>query len=283
MTDSTKIKSETIDKESWRSDTPLEYIDIYTDFQDTAQLTVRYSPVVIDLAMGQEPLTRPLKCLDVACGSGALTLPLAERVLQVPGSLVTAVDFSKDMINILTKRTEERGLAVDIHEMDGMNLILPSNEYDHTFSVSGLIFFPDRIKGLSEMHRVLKPGGTALIVAWEQTVFASVASRKAFQFAAPDVEYPEELGNLLTFGTPAQFEKAFLQAGFSSAIIHEVPKDYTFNVEDMVEFFSMNPMTVKIGQYIPDRYEAYDQEYRRLMRETNGKVTITANIGVGRK
>eukprot|EP01133_Synstelium_polycarpum_P014770 gene14770-17452_t len=278
-------RKESFDKyvESWKSDTPKDYVEIYNHFQETTQFTVRFCLDVVDMAIGQGPVTCPLKCLDVACGSGALTIPLAERVLQVAGSSVTGIDFSSTMVQTLKKMVAEKSLDIDVHEMDGMNLTLPSNHYDHIFSISGLNFFPDRQKGLKEMQRVLKPGGTAYVLAWDKDTLSANVSRLAFSRVAPEVEFPEGLGNQLTFGEPEQFIKAFIAAGFSSARVQIIEKTFSFKIEDMVQFFTMNPMTVAIGKVIADRYEAYEREYKALLRAHGGIVTMKAHVGVGTK
>eukprot|EP01133_Synstelium_polycarpum_P013716 gene13716-16170_t len=273
-----------VPKESWVPTTPASYLEKYDKLQESSQFTVRYGLIAMDMATGTGPIDTPLKCLDVGCGMGALSLPLAERVCQVPGSSVTSVDFSKDMIDIITKRAAEKKLTLNIQEMDGMNLTLPSNEFDRVFSISALIFFPDRAKGLSEIHRVLKPGGSAYIQAWEPHFFSTIAARAAYKLADPNAVYPEAMGNVLTFGESVQFEKAFLEAGFSSAKIHDITLDYEFDVEDMVQFFIWNPMIQTIGRSLPeDKYPIFEKEFCRVLSLNQGKVTITGVIGIGTK
>ncbi|NIQ15982.1 MAG: methyltransferase domain-containing protein, partial [Candidatus Dadabacteria bacterium] len=49
------------------------------------------------------------------------------------------------------------------HVMDGQNLEFADGSFDVATSLYGLMFFPDLAKGFSEMHRVLKDNGRALI------------------------------------------------------------------------------------------------------------------------
>jgi SAM-dependent methyltransferase len=55
---------------------------------------------------------------------------------------------------------------VEARVMDGQNLDLPDQSFDRVFSNFGLIYFKDRVKGFSEIYRVLRPGGRAVVNAW---------------------------------------------------------------------------------------------------------------------
>ena len=99
---------------------------------------------------------------DVAAGPGTLTL-LAARA----GHRVSAIDFSPNMIETLRARlASEPGLAVEASVGDGMTLPFEDGAFAAAFSMFGLMFFPDRARGFSELYRVLGPGGRAVISSW---------------------------------------------------------------------------------------------------------------------
>lgn len=104
------------------------------------------------------------RVLDVACGPGTLTLPAA-RVARS----VDALDFSARMVTLLRERVEmaPTGARVEICEGDGQSLPYEPEVFDAAFSMFGLIFFPDRARGLSELFRVLRPGGRAVVSSWQ--------------------------------------------------------------------------------------------------------------------
>lgn len=111
-----------------------------------------------------EALTRlgPLagrELADVACGPGTLAL-LAARA----GARVRALDFSPPMIECLRARAE--GLMIDAVVGDGMALPWSDECVDAAASMFGLMFFPDRGLGFRELHRVLRPGGGAVVSSW---------------------------------------------------------------------------------------------------------------------
>lgn len=97
-----------------------------------------------------------MSLLDIATGPGALALTAAAA-----GAQVTAIDFSAAMIDRLAARSD--GLAIKARQMNGQALDLPSDSFDRVCSVFGVPLFPDWRAGLSEMARVLRPGGLAVL------------------------------------------------------------------------------------------------------------------------
>lgn len=99
--------------------------------------------------------------LDVAAGPGTLALMAAEQ-----GHLVTAVDFSRGMIDRIKAAASARKLRIDTKVCDGMALEVPSDKFHAAFSMFGLMLFPSRARGFSELYRVVRPGGRALVASW---------------------------------------------------------------------------------------------------------------------
>jgi ubiquinone/menaquinone biosynthesis C-methylase UbiE len=103
-----------------------------------------------------------MRFLDVASGSGALSLPAARL-----GARVLAVDLSPAMIERLNARARDEGLReLEGRVMDGHALDLDDDTFDMAGSQFGVMLFPDLRRGLSEMVRVTRPGGTVLMVAY---------------------------------------------------------------------------------------------------------------------
>lgn len=121
------------------------------------------TPSNVAIAEGalQRVEVRPaMRVLDVAAGSGALSLPAA-RV----GAEVLATDISPAMVDRLKARAREEGLSnLEAHTMDGHELALEDDTFDITGSQFGVMLFPDLQQGLSELVRVTKPGGHVVLV-----------------------------------------------------------------------------------------------------------------------
>jgi ubiquinone/menaquinone biosynthesis C-methylase UbiE len=103
-----------------------------------------------------------MRVLDVASGSGALSIPVARL-----GAEVVAVDLSPVMIERLSARARAEGLAnLEGHVMDGQSLDLVDDTFDIAASQFGVMLFPDLLGGLREMTRVTKPGGKVVLVVY---------------------------------------------------------------------------------------------------------------------
>jgi ubiquinone/menaquinone biosynthesis C-methylase UbiE len=101
------------------------------------------------------------KVLDVGCGIGGATFPLAE--ITGPKGLAAGVDISSAMIEVARRRCGKReglefrvGEAAAIPYRDGF--------FDVARSERVFLYLPDRIAAIQEMKRVVKPGGLVCIM-----------------------------------------------------------------------------------------------------------------------
>jgi ubiquinone/menaquinone biosynthesis C-methylase UbiE len=113
--------------------------------------------------LGKESLERAglhagTRFLDVAAGSGALSIPAARL-----GARVLAIDQSPVMLDLLERRARQERLLIETRVMDGHALALDDNRFDMAGSQFGVMLFPDMPRGIREMVRVVKPGGRVLM------------------------------------------------------------------------------------------------------------------------
>jgi ubiquinone/menaquinone biosynthesis C-methylase UbiE len=106
-------------------------------------------------------LSAGMRFLDVAAGSGALSIPAARL-----GGEVLATDQSAVMLDRLAERARGDGVTLETRVMDGHALELDDNSFDVAGSQFGVMLFPDMPKGISEMARVVRPSGRVLIIAF---------------------------------------------------------------------------------------------------------------------
>lgn len=100
--------------------------------------------------------------LDVAAGSGGLSLPAARL-----GARIVATDWSPRMIEQFHARAREAGIAdAEGYVMDCHALDLADNTFDVTGSQFGVMLVPDQAQALREMVRVTRPGGRVLVIAF---------------------------------------------------------------------------------------------------------------------
>ena len=122
--------------------------DVYDD-RFVPALFRHWGPVLCDaasIASGQ-------RVLDVACGTGALTVAVAERVK--PGGAVLGLDANPEMLAVARRKHPD----IEWHDGRAESLPFADAGFDAVVSQFGLMFFDDRVAALREMQRVLRPGG----------------------------------------------------------------------------------------------------------------------------
>jgi ubiquinone/menaquinone biosynthesis C-methylase UbiE len=102
-----------------------------------------------------------MRVVDVACGTGVLTIPAAEAVS--PGGTAVGLDLNSEMLSVARRKAPE----IDWREAPAEALPFESAHFDAVMSQFGLMFFRDRNAAIREMWRVLRPGGRLAIVVWD--------------------------------------------------------------------------------------------------------------------
>jgi demethylmenaquinone methyltransferase/2-methoxy-6-polyprenyl-1,4-benzoquinol methylase len=104
------------------------------------------------------------RALDVACGTGDLTLELARRV--APGGEVVGTDFSERMLVLAREKAAERVLEARVVFEAGNALALPYDDgsFDAATVGFGARNFSDLERGLREMARVVRVGGRVVVL-----------------------------------------------------------------------------------------------------------------------
>jgi SAM-dependent methyltransferase len=103
-----------------------------------------------------------LRWLDVGCGNGAFTEMLVARCAP---AAVDGVDPSEGQLAFARTRPASR-LAKFGHG-DAMNLPFPDDAFDAAVMALVIFFVPEPAKGVAEMRRVVRPGGTIAAYAWD--------------------------------------------------------------------------------------------------------------------
>ena len=115
--------------------------------------------------------------LDVACGTGDLSLELASRAK----AKITGTDFCRPMLEIASKKiTSSETREIPLLEADAMSLPLDNDAFDAVTIAFGLRNLPNVENGLAELFRILKPGGKLAVLEFSQPVIPGV--RQAFNF-----------------------------------------------------------------------------------------------------
>jgi demethylmenaquinone methyltransferase/2-methoxy-6-polyprenyl-1,4-benzoquinol methylase len=163
---------------------------------------------------------RPARILDLATGSGDVLLALAKH--RAYSETAIGADFCPPML----QRAQAKG-AKNLLVGDGLHLPFPSASFDALTIAFGLRNFADRLAGLREMRRVLRPGGRAYVLEFSTPAAPLCAlyfwyMRKLMpmyaQFITPERGAYEYLGDSIR-AFPRQPELAAMmrEAGFAAA------------------------------------------------------------------
>ncbi len=164
------------------------------------------------------------RVLDLAAGTGDQTLMAARRVGQL--GYVLAADVSASMLNAVAEAARKEGLTnVETRVMDAENLALDADSFDAVICRSALMLFPNPAKALTEMRRVVKPGGKVAVIVFSALeknpyhgiVFGIVQRLGSLPPPAPGEPWMYALGD------PETLEGLYRRAGFLNVSIQAVP------------------------------------------------------------
>jgi ubiquinone/menaquinone biosynthesis C-methylase UbiE len=125
--------------------------------RQTAKDIERFRTLARKLAPRIKPRDR---VLEIAPGPGYLAIELA----KLTGCRMVGVDISHTFVRIARENAEKAGVDIAFDEGDAADLPLPGDGFDLIVCCAAFKNFTRPLDALDEMYRVLKPGGTALIV-----------------------------------------------------------------------------------------------------------------------
>jgi ubiquinone/menaquinone biosynthesis C-methylase UbiE len=247
--------------------------------------------------LGNEGLRRAelragMRFLDVAAGSGALSIPAARL-----GARVLATDRSPAMLKLLEARARQEGLDIETRVMDGHALELADETFDVAGSQFGVMLFPDMPKGISEMARVVTPGGRVLIHAYGDPheieffgFFVAAIQSVRRDFTGPPMDplpLPFQLQD------PGRLRKELAAVGLRDVKVETITETTEFRSgQDLWDWLVWsNPiveMVLGSLNLAGDERGVIEQALEEMVRERAGgsdaaKLTNPINIGVGTK
>jgi ubiquinone/menaquinone biosynthesis C-methylase UbiE len=264
-----------------------------------AQIPKFYANIAAEKLL-ESSATDGIKFLDVAAGCGVLT----ERLLclsaekQIVVDSVTVTDFAEGMVESATKAIAALDVPATIHTefrvMDAQNMSFDDNSFTHLGCMFGIMFFPDRAKGLSEICRVLQTGGTAAIGTWNSTNAVNIIPDLAEYASIPDVaENMAAVSHLVKIcSDPDVFEGELHAAGFTDVHIHVHDQVFSLpNTEDTYLAFANNAVLKKAlgGRDALELYPKWQEflagpgKERWLNPDGTVRLHYVGNIAIARK
>lgn len=100
------------------------------------------------------------KVLEIAPGPGYFCIELT----KLGKYQITGLDISKSFVEIATKNAVKAGAEVDFRQGNASNMPFEKETFDFTFCQAAFKNFSEPVRAITEMYRVLRPDGTAVIV-----------------------------------------------------------------------------------------------------------------------
>jgi ubiquinone/menaquinone biosynthesis C-methylase UbiE len=227
--------------------------------------------------------------LDVASGSGALSMAAARR-----GARVLGTDISPGMIERLNDHARRYGLDnLSGRVMDGHSLDLDDGSFDVSGSMFGVMLFSDLPRGLSEMARVTRPGGKVLVVTFgppQQVEFLGFFLTAARQVVPDFSGLPLDPPPLpFQVSAPGIMRARMEGAGLLDVSVTTVTEKLEFaSAVDLWNWIgNSNPIGAGlIGRFSQDQAASVREVLDHMLGERSGgsgpaRLTNAINIGIG--
>jgi SAM-dependent methyltransferase len=158
--------------------------------------------------------------LETAAGTGIVTHALAAALPEAVE--IVATDLNQPMLDhAAAKPGMER---VTFRQADALALPFPDRTFDAIICQFGIMFFPDRVAGMREARRVLKPGGRFLFSVWDRMednpIIAVIVAGLARRYPSHPTWFPERVP--CGYHDPEAIRADLQSAGFKSASIETV-------------------------------------------------------------
>lgn len=125
------------------------------------------------------------RVLDVACGTGNLSIPAARA-----GADVTGADIATNLLEQARARAASEGLKIKFEEADAENLPYADGSFDVVVSMFGAMFAPRPELVASELLRVCRPGGRVAMANWTPEGFVGEMFKTNARHVPPPPNMP---------------------------------------------------------------------------------------------
>jgi SAM-dependent methyltransferase len=180
------------------------------------------------------------RVLDLACGTGSVTIPLARR-----GAVVTGLDMAPNLLEEARERAAREGLPIRFDEGFAEMLPYPDGSFDVLVSMFGIMFSPLPDTVASEMARVLRPGGRLALANWTRSGFSGKIGAVTGRYLPPPQGV---IPPYLIWGEEATVRDT-LKPGFDAVETRVVAVRWELqrSAADAAEFFAKNAGPIQLA------------------------------------
>ncbi|WP_138429087.1 class I SAM-dependent methyltransferase [Fodinibius saliphilus] len=207
----------------------------------------------------QAELTPGDSVLDISCGTGLVTFPIAKQVGEE--GRVTGIDLSEKMIEKAAEKADEMNITnVSFEQMDAEELALDDARFDVTINSLGMMYYPNPEKAITEMYRVTGVGGRAAALVWGRRSKCGWAEI----FPIVDKRVNTDVCPLFfSLGTGDTLQDHFIKAGFNQVELQRfsMTLPYSTNEEAIISAFLGGAVAMAYRKFEEDEKKKAHQEY----------------------
>ena len=228
-----------------------------------------FGQVAKTIAAGAEAFAHRLnipvgdRVLDVACGTGNLTIPLARQ-----GCIVTGVDIAPNLLIQARERAAIEDVTAIFDEGDAEALPYADASFDTVVTMFGAMFAPRPELVASELARVLRPGGLLAMANWNPASFSGLM----FKLSAFHVPPPQGIAPPILWGDEATVRQRLSPhfTDIKTELIH-IDFDLPTNPAGAVAFFReyFGPTKVAFSLLDPTGQATFARELTDLWAAAN--------------
>ncbi|HKR04526.1 MAG TPA: class I SAM-dependent methyltransferase [Bacteroidia bacterium] len=229
---------------------------------------VFFEPYAIDMAQRLVKLN-PASVLETAAGTGRVTAHLGNK-LSIATKII-ATDLNPGMLEVAKKKVT--GKNITWQQADAMDLPFKENNFDTVVCQFGIMFYPDKLKGMQEAFRVLKKEGTFLFNVWDKVDYnpmAKTAREIIMNFFEND---PPAFYNIpFGYNDTNEISSLLREAGFTNINFETVNKDAVAESAKKMSdgLVEGNPIANAIRERNPDAVSILEEKVTRELSEKFG-------------
>lgn len=231
----------------------------------------RYSRELAPLLIDFAGVDSGMAVVDVGCGPGALT----ERLVQLAGATnIAAADPSEPFV----AAAAERAPGADVRLAAAEELPWEDDRFGAALSQLAVNFMRDADRGVSEMRRVVRPGGVVAACTW--SVVKDMEMLSSFWAAARRLESgaPDE-GSAMRYRTAEELDELWRRVGLSDVESDHLRVETSYaDFDDLWEpfTFGVGPAGAYLAKLSPEQRDELRAELFKGLDEPSGPFTLSA-------
>ncbi|KWV57240.1 SAM-dependent methyltransferase [Bradyrhizobium macuxiense] len=255
-----------------------EFVGSIPELYDRLLVPMIFEPYARDLAQRAKSFG-PHDLLETAAGTGAATRALASELGS--NTRIVTTDLNEPMLARARSRMPHRP-DITWRQADALALPFEDARFDIVACQFGAMFFPDRVKGYAEAHRVLRPGGRFLFNVWdriEENEFADVVVQTTWTM------YPNNPPLFLArtphgYHDPARIRADLTAAGFKDIAIETIThRSRAASAQDpAIAYCQGTPMRGEIEKHGASALEAATRSAAEALARRFGTGAIDGQI-----